>query len=102
MLVLFMMGTQSSFFGPVKYSILPLHLRNDELIGGNALMAAGTFVAILLGTIAGSLMTLWQNGLWIVSAGVLITAAIGWLASRHIPEAPNANPGLPVCYNLIT
>ena len=102
MFVLFMMGTQSSFFGPVKYSILPLHLRNDELIGGNALMAAGTFVAILLGTIAGSLMILWQSGLWIVSAGVLITAAIGWLASRHIPEAPTANPGLPVCYNLIT
>ena len=102
MLVLFMMGTQSSFFGPVKYSILPLHLRKDELIGGNALMAAGTFVAILLGTIAGSLMILWQNGLWIVSAGVLITAAIGWLASRHIPEAPTANPGLPIHYNLIT
>lgn len=102
LLVLFLMGAQSSFFGPVKYSILPLHLREDELIGGNALMASGTFVAILLGTIAGSLMILWQYGIWIVSVGILITAAIGWIASRHIPEAPPANPDLPIHFNLFS
>lgn len=98
--VLFLMGAQSSFFGPVKYSILPLHLKPDELIGGNALMASGTFVAILLGTIAGALMILWEGGVWIVSCGVLLLAVIGWRASRHIPAAPPANPGLTVSYNL--
>ena len=98
--VLFLMGAQSSFFGPVKYSILPLHLKPDELIGGNALMASGTFVAILLGTIAGALMILWEGGVWIVGCGVLLLAVIGWLASRHIPSAPPANPGLTVSYNL--
>ena len=51
--VLFLMGVQSAFFGPVKYSILPDHLAEYELIGGNAFIEAGTFLAILLGTIAG-------------------------------------------------
>jgi len=94
------MGAQSSFFGPVKYSILPLHLKPDELIGGNALMASGTFVAILLGTIAGSLMILSEAGIWIIGFGVLLLAVIGWLVSRHIPMAPPDNPDLIVSYNL--
>jgi acyl-[acyl-carrier-protein]-phospholipid O-acyltransferase/long-chain-fatty-acid--[acyl-carrier-protein] ligase len=98
--VLFLMGAQSSFFGPVKYSILPLHLKQDELIGGNALMTSGTFVAILLGTIAGALMILWEGGVWIIGCGVLLLAVIGWLASQHIPSAPPANPDLFVSYNL--
>jgi MFS family permease len=98
--VLFLMGAQSSFFGPVKYSILPLHLKPDELIGGNALMASGTFVAILLGTIAGSLMILSEAGIWIIGFGVLLLAVIGWLVSRHIPLAPPDNPDLIVSYNL--
>lgn len=97
--VLFLMGAQSSFFGPVKYSILPLHLEPEELIGGNALMASGTFVAVLLGTIAGALLILWNGGVWIVGCGVLLLAVTGWLASRHIPSAPPANPDLIVSYN---
>lgn len=97
--ILFLMGAQSSFFGPVKYSILPLHLRPEELIAGNALMASGTFVAILLGTIGGTLMILWENGVWIVSGGVLGLAFIGWLASRRIPVAAPANPTLEIDYN---
>ena len=55
MAVLFLMGAQSTFFGPLKYSMLPAVLREDELIGGNAFVEAGTFLAILLGTIAGGL-----------------------------------------------
>ena len=51
--VLFLMGTQSTFFGPIKYSILPQHLKSDELMGGNAMVEGGTFLAILLGTILG-------------------------------------------------
>ena len=53
-LVLFLMGTQSSFFGPLKYGILPNHLKEGELLAGNALIEAGTFLAILIGTIKDS------------------------------------------------
>jgi len=53
---LFLLGLQSTLFGPVKYAILPQHLRPDELVGGNALVEAGTFVAILLGTLGGGLL----------------------------------------------
>ena len=50
---LFLMGAQSTLFGPLKYAILPQHLHEDEMIGGNALIETGTFLAILLGTILG-------------------------------------------------
>src|SRR5262249_8295044 len=51
LVLLFLMGAHSTLFGPVKYSILPQHLRPEELVGGNALVQTGTFAAILLGTI---------------------------------------------------
>jgi MFS family permease len=54
--LLFLMGTQSALFGPVKYSLLPQVLQEDELVGGNALVQSGTFLAILLGLIAGVLI----------------------------------------------
>ena len=100
--VLFIMGAQSAFFGPVKYSILPLHLGKEELIGGNALMASGTFIAILIGTMAGSLFILWQLGTGIISVSLLSIAVAGWYASRFIPAAPSANPTLKIDYNLAT
>ena len=56
MIGLFLLGLHSTLFGPVKYAILPQHLHNDELVGGNALIEAGTFVAILIGTLAGGLL----------------------------------------------
>lgn len=59
--ILFLLGSQSTFFGPVKYSILPDHLRKNELVAGNALVETGTFLAILLGTIAGSILILRDN-----------------------------------------
>ncbi len=85
--VLFLMGTQSAFFGPVKYSILPVHLRENELIGGNALLEAGTFIAILLGTIAGGLLVLTENGIAVISTGIVGLALIGLAASFAIPRA---------------
>src|SRR5262249_27152184 len=63
MFVLFLMGTHSTFFGPIKYGILPVHLRSDELLAGNALIEAGTYLAILLGTIAGGVLVLASHGL---------------------------------------
>ncbi len=85
--VVFLMGTHSAVFGPVKYSILPQHLHPDELVGGNALVQMGTFAAILLGTILGGALVK-LGGETAVSATVLALAGAGWLASRGVPPAP--------------
>src|SRR5438034_1194730 len=85
--VVFLMGTHSAVFGPVKYSILPQHLHADELVGGNALVQMGTFAAILLGTILGGALVK-IGGEATVSATVLALAGAGWLASRGVPPAP--------------
>lgn len=103
LVVLFLMGTQSTMFGPVKYSILPQHLPDDELTGGNGLVEMGTFVAILIGTIAGGLLIAVEpHGPLIVSAAVIGLALLGWLTSRRIPSAPAAAPGLRLRLNPIT
>ncbi len=99
---LFLLGLHSTLFGPVKYAILPQHLRESELIGGNALIEAGTFVAILVGTLLGGLLAGSAGGAgWITAAGLLI-AVLGYLASRSIPSAPSPMPGLQVSANPIT
>lgn len=87
MMILFLMGAQSAFFGPLKYSILPDQLREDELIGGNALVSAGTFIAILLGTIIGGLLILAEQGGAIVSGITIGIALAGWLSSLFIPRS---------------
>src|SRR6266852_6883632 len=68
--VLFLMGVHSTFFGPIKYGILPAHLAPDELLAGNALIEAATFLAILIGTILGGILILTPAGFAIVSAGL--------------------------------
>ncbi|MBE09192.1 MAG: MFS transporter [Rhodospirillaceae bacterium] len=100
--VLFLMGVQSAFFGPLKYSILPTLLRKDELIGGNAFVEAGTFLAILVGTIVGGLMAGWEYGVNGVAAIVFGLAVIGWICSYGIPQAPAPQPSLKVNYNIAT
>ena len=102
MCVLFLMGTQSAFFGPVKYSILPDHLKDDELIGGNGLIEAGTFLAILLGTILGGILILQKGGTAWVSGITIAMALVGYLSSRFIPYAKPAAPDLKVNYNIVT
>lgn len=77
------MGLHSTVFGPVKYAILPQHLTPEELVQGTGLVEGATFVAILLGQIAGGLLPPQVAGL--VAIGV---ALVGWLASRGIPPAP--------------
>jgi acyl-[acyl-carrier-protein]-phospholipid O-acyltransferase/long-chain-fatty-acid--[acyl-carrier-protein] ligase len=88
--LLFVMGIEATFFGPLKYAILPDLLRIDELLLGNALVEAGTFLAILFGTIAGMAIAM-SHGAGIV-AGVIVLVALGaWRASRAIPPtAPSA------------
>lgn len=91
---LFLMGLHSTLFGPVKYAILPQHLGDDELVPGNALVEAGTFVAILLGTLAGGLLAGMANGTTWISTACLLVAAAGYISSRSIPTAPPSAPEL--------
>lgn len=94
LLLLFLMGTQSTFFGPVKYAILPQVLQDRELVGGNALVEMGTFVAILLGTlVAGVLMGLDSDSI-LIAVGVVLMAVLGYLAARRVPVVPAAAPEL--------
>lgn len=98
--VLFLMGTQSTLFGPIKYAILPQALRPEELVGGNALVEAGTFLMILLGFLLGGLLMGLDDGpLW-SSVAVLTVAALGYWSSRNIPEAPPVAPELKINWNL--
>lgn len=99
--VLFLMGTQSAFFGPLKYSILPVHLQESQLIGANSLVEAGTFLSILAGTIAGSLLILTGSGIAVVSGLVLTLAGLGYAASRFIPGTPAAVPDLKINWNIV-
>lgn len=100
LIVLFMMGVQSTFFGPIKYSLLPLHLKDDELIGGNGLIEAGTFLSILFGTIFGGLVIRTEFGLPLLAAFLVGFSIVGWFSSRSIPEAPPSDPNLNVGWNI--
>ena len=99
---LFLLGLHSTLFGPVKYAILPQHLHENELVGGNALVEAGTFVAILLGTLIGGLLAgAAGHPSWVAIAGLLV-AGLGYLCSRSIPSAAPPAPELPINLNPFT
>lgn len=98
-ITLFALGTHSAFFGPSKYSILPQHLHDNELIGGNAVLNTGTFLAILTGTVAGTSLMGLSAGVQTVSLFLFICAIAGWLACRFIPSAPPKAHGGPVSFN---
>ncbi|MHB9137816.1 MAG: acyl-[ACP]--phospholipid O-acyltransferase [Victivallaceae bacterium] len=99
--ILFGMGTHSTFFGPIKYALLPQHLKENELIAGNAYVEAGTYLAILGGTSCGSIMIMWHYGEIIVGAGLVAVAVCGYLASRRIPASQPFSPELKINYNFI-
>src|SRR5688572_13898426 len=97
------MGIHSTFFGPIKYAILPQHLSKDEVLGGTGLVEAGTYISILGGTILGGLLVL-QNpdGSYhaeFAAAAVLIVAVLGRIAGGFVPPAPPVDdpeiPGFP-------
>ena len=100
--ILFLMGMQSSLFGPVKYAYLPQQLDNRELTGGNALVETGTFLAILLGTIGGGLLMTVEYGSAWVSLVIFSIALIGYLISRQIPITPAVEPALIINKNLLS
>jgi acyl-[acyl-carrier-protein]-phospholipid O-acyltransferase/long-chain-fatty-acid--[acyl-carrier-protein] ligase len=87
-IALFGLGTHSTVFGPIKYALLPEHLADHELVAGNALIEAGTFLAILLGTILGGSLMLVANGALVVGGLGVVVAVTGWIAARLIPPAP--------------
>lgn len=98
---LFALGVQSAFFGPSKFSILPQHLKDHELVGGNALIGVGTFLAILVGTIIGMTFINLPMGLWILSAMFIASALCGYYSSLKIPLAPSVDKDLKVNYNIV-
>ena len=94
----FAMGIHSTFFGPIKYAILPQHLGKDEVLGGTGLVEAGTYIAILLGTIlAGVLASRPQSA----AIAVLVFALLGYLAGRQVPPAPPAAERLPITWHIV-
>lgn len=101
MFLLFAMGVQSTFFGPLKFSILPDHLKDNELIAGNAWIEAGTFVAILLGTLMAKFV-LNDNGVWLMAGLIILSAVLGYLSSRSIPSTIPAAPDLKLGINPFT
>lgn len=102
LIILFLLGTQSAFFGPLKYSLIPQHLSNEELLAGNAQVGMGTFVSILLGTLIGGWMVTLDNGITMLCGLTVTVALLGWLSSREIPPAPSENPGKKLRLNPIT
>ncbi len=102
LLLVFLMGIHSTFFGPIKYSLLPETLKDNELVSGNALIEGGTFLAILLGTILGGVVIRSQNGIEIICAAVVLFAAIGYVASRFIPKTTISDSALQIGFNIFS
>jgi len=98
--LLFLMGTQSTLFGPVKYALLPQHLATKDLIGANALVEAATFVAILLGTIVAGFILAFDKSHEIAALSVLIFATIGLICSFYIPHAPSSAQSMKMDFNI--
>lgn len=97
---LFLMGTQSTFFGPIKYAYLPEAMHKDELVGANGLFQTGTSLAILVGMMtAGFLMQLGSPMLWVCGVTIIV-AVLGFVASKFLPKTHAYNPELVVNYNI--
>ncbi|MEO5374123.1 MAG: acyl-[ACP]--phospholipid O-acyltransferase [Alphaproteobacteria bacterium] len=101
LVVLFLFGLQATFFGPLKYAVLPEHLAESDLINGNALIEGGTFLAILLGTIAGGMLVLTEGGTATVSVLMVVFATGGYGASLFLPPAHAGNPAVAVPVNIL-
>jgi MFS family permease len=93
-----LMGVHSTFFGPIKYAILPQHLRHDEVLGGTGLVEAGTYIAILGGTILAGILAGTPS---IAAASTVGIAVLGLLAGRQVPPAPPAAERIPFNWHII-
>lgn len=99
--VLFLMGSQSSLFGPVKYGYLPQHLEREELIGGNALIESSTFLSILIGTILGGILIA-MDSITPITVAILCIAVAGYLSASFIPKTPASSPDIKLNFNIFT
>jgi MFS family permease len=97
--VLFALGAQSAFFGPIKYAIIPQHLATHELMSGNAQVGMGTFVSILLGTLLGAWLVSYDQGTLLVGMLAMLVAVAGWLSSCQIPSAPADSDEIVLSFN---
>ncbi|MBF7072110.1 MFS transporter [Glaciecola sp. MH2013] len=102
LVTVFLMGLQSTFFGPLKYSILPQHVDRDELTKANGLVESGTFVAILMGTIFGTYYITQEAGSIYISVAILTLAAVGYFSSRFIPVSAANDPNLHFTFNIFS
>jgi 1-acyl-sn-glycerol-3-phosphate acyltransferase len=102
MVLLFLMGLQSAIFGPVKFALLPQQLNDEELVGGNALVEMGTFLAILIGTITAGIFFDFEQGQYWIAGGVVVFAILGFLSSQYIPNAAANDPQLKINWNPFT
>jgi len=98
----FGMGLHSTLFGPAKYAYLPQHLSPAELTGGNGMTEMGTFVAILLGNLAGGLLMTFERGPLLAGLACLAVALLGWAAARFIPATAPVDPQLRLNWNPFT
>ncbi|RYZ64685.1 MAG: MFS transporter, partial [Proteobacteria bacterium] len=99
---LFLMGLHSTFFGPVKYSILPELVTETELVAGNAYVELGTFLAILIGTVSSGVAMAHPEGAPAIMGGLIVIAVLGLLMSLAIPKTPGALPDLPIAWNPVS
>lgn len=102
MFVIFLLGTQAAFFGPLKYSILPELVERHALLGANALVGAGTFIAILAGTILGGQLVMLNGGEVLVSVAGGLASLIGAWAAFRLPPVPSAAPETPIPWNIVS
>jgi MFS family permease len=98
LVAVFLMGVHSTFFGPIKYAILPQHLRHDEVLGGTGLVEAGTYLAILGGTILAGLLS---SDFRVAAAITIGLAVLGFLTGRQVPPAPPAAERIPFNWHII-
>jgi 1-acyl-sn-glycerol-3-phosphate acyltransferase len=95
---LFLLGLHSTFFAPAKYGLLPQILAPTELVGGNAMLEMGTFLAILLGTLAGGVLAA-SHGISTITGALVFIAGLGFVLSLAMPRNPPADPQLRVDWN---
>ena len=99
----FLMGLHSTLFGPVKFAYLPQHLNERELTGGNGMVEMGTFVAILLGNVAGGLLiAVPEVGATYVAVACFAIAVLGRVLAQVVPVSPATDPGLVINWNPVT
>ena len=99
LVTILLLGVHSTFFGPIKYAILPQHLEGDEILAGTGLVEAGTYLAILSGTVAAGFVV---GDVRIAAGAVLFVAVVGWITGRMVPTAPRQGPPIRIDLNPFT